>query len=91
MAGKALIRLLLILTLILTAHSLKPLSGGNFAQQVLGAAESISVILPDATANRFYRQTCLQQHLDEVFHRSRSATRLRERFWLRMVVSIDRP
>ena len=59
MAGKALIRLLLILALILTAHSLKPLSGGNFAQQVLGAAESLSVILPDATANRFLQANLL--------------------------------
>jgi hypothetical protein len=59
MAGKALIRLLLILTLILAAHSLKPISGSNFAEQVLGAAESLSVILPDATATRFVQANLL--------------------------------
>ena len=59
MASKALIRLLLILTLLLAAHTVKPLTGSNFAQQVLGAAESISAILPDATANRFVQANLL--------------------------------
>ena len=51
--------MLLILTLILAAHSLKPISGSSFAEQVLGAAESLSLILPDATANRFVQANLL--------------------------------
>ena len=51
MAGKALIRLLLILALIFAAHAIKPLSSGNLAAQLEGVAGSISMILPDSTAN----------------------------------------
>lgn len=51
MASKALIRLLLILALIFAAHAIKPLSSGNLAAQLEGVAGSISMILPDSTAN----------------------------------------
>jgi len=51
MASKALIRLLLILALIFAAHAIKPLSSGNFAAQLEGVAGSLSMILPDSTAN----------------------------------------
>ena len=72
MASKASIRLLLILALILAAHSLKPLSGSNFAEHLLGAAGSLTMILPDAAANRIVQAN----YLAAAFGRSPSSESL---------------
>ncbi len=51
MISKAILRVLLVLALILTAHVLKPFSIRSIGNHVLGSARSLSFILPGETAN----------------------------------------
>ena len=47
MASRTLSRALLILALIVAAHAFKPISSKSVIEQLLGAAESLSFVLPD--------------------------------------------
>jgi hypothetical protein len=47
MASRTLSRALLILALIVAAHAFKPISSKSVVDQLLGAAESLSFVLPD--------------------------------------------
>ena len=47
MASRTLSRALLILALIVAAHAFKPISSKSIVEQLLGAAESLSFVLPD--------------------------------------------
>lgn len=47
MASRTLSRALLILALIVAAHAFKPISSKSLVDQFLGAAESLSFVLPD--------------------------------------------
>jgi hypothetical protein len=52
MASKAFIRTILVVVLLVTAHTIKPFTFGSVAIQALGTARSLSFVLPEFAAER---------------------------------------
>ncbi len=52
MASKVFIRTILIVVLVFTAHTVKPFTFGNVTLQALGTARSLSLVMPEAAAER---------------------------------------
>lgn len=61
MASKIVIRTMLVAALVVTAHTIKPFSFGNVTLHALGAARSISFVLPEAAADRIEHAHYLAQ------------------------------
>jgi hypothetical protein len=53
MAGQAVARILLVITLIVTAHIIRPFSLKNVTTQLLYSTRSLAIILPDSARARF--------------------------------------
>lgn len=70
MAGKNIVRILLVAVLVITAHIIKPFSPGNVALHALSAARSLSFVMPESAVERiehanFLAQTFGKRLLDE--------------------------
>ncbi|MEP7270920.1 MAG: hypothetical protein ABI882_05420 [Acidobacteriota bacterium] len=59
MASRAITRILLVLALIIAAHTLKPISSRSVVEQLLSAAESLSFVLPDIAEVRIAQASYL--------------------------------
>jgi|GEM_PF-6679641 len=68
MAGKAIQRALLIITLIVTAHVLKPFSIRSMTKHLLHSANSFSLVLPDSALGSLEKADYLARVLDGSFH-----------------------
>jgi hypothetical protein len=55
MLGQTVARILLVITLIVTAHAIKPFSVKNITSHLLYSSRSLSVILPDSARSGFDR------------------------------------
>jgi hypothetical protein len=53
MLGQAVARILLVITLIVTAHAIKPFSAKNITSHLLYLSRSLAVILPDSARSGF--------------------------------------
>ena len=66
MASRTISRVLLVLALIVAAHAFKPVSSKSVIEQLLGAAESLSFVLPDFAEVRIAQATYLAAAFTQV-------------------------
>ncbi len=65
MSGTNLIRILVILALVITAHTIKPFSVKNVSQHLLYSARTFSVVLPEPARSSFDDANLLALNLSE--------------------------
>jgi len=78
MASRVALRLLLVVALIVTAHTLKPISGLSIVEQIFSATESLSFVLPDFAEVRIAQASYLATAFGQSVRREEDS---RDRAW----------
>jgi len=78
MASRVALRLLLVVALIVTAHTLKPISGLSIVEQIFSATESLSFVLPDFAEVRIAQASYLATAFGQSVRRDEGS---RDRAW----------